>query len=74
MHMWASFTGMYFQCFVPYIILMHKVANLFIKAENVSVCVVGCVKDFLTIRNENKDGFAFARTCCWWLKVAFFYP
>lgn len=44
MHMWASFTGMYFQCFVPYIILMHKVANLFIKAENVSLCVCESVR------------------------------
>lgn len=74
--MWASFTDMYLQFFVPYIILMHKVPNLFIKAENVCVCVyvVGCVKCFLTNRNENKNGFIFSPTCCWWVKVAFFYP
>lgn len=60
--MWASFTGMYFQFFIAYILLMHKVVK-FINPEN--VCVLGDVlkKGFLTTRKENKNVFAFVHTC-----------
>lgn len=38
--MGASFTDMYIQFFVPYIIFMEKVANLFRKAENMCMCML----------------------------------
>lgn len=53
--MWASFTGMYFQFLIAYILLMHKVVR-FINPENVCVCVYvgGCVKERFSYSKKGK--------------------